>query len=202
MLQAVVANDAHVNFVKTHNADEAAFGVPLIPRPLTRSAVYIVRHPLDVACSYARHYAMTPERALQDMTRADNVVVGDAKSVPQYLGSWAGHMRSWTRHRDFPVLILRYEDLIAAPEEAFAKLLKHIGVPVDQERLVRAVRFSAFEEVARQEATAGFIEKSDNAERFFHAGGTGKWRGQLDEAAAAAFVEQNAKAMAARGYTL
>ncbi|MGF1553107.1 MAG: sulfotransferase domain-containing protein [Paracoccaceae bacterium] len=202
VLRAIVANNADVNFVKTHNARTTAFGTELVPTALTRSAVYILRHPLDVACSYARHYAMTPEKALEAMGREDNIVVGNEASVPQYLGSWAGHLRSWTRHRDFPVLVLRYEDLLADPEEGFARVLELIGMPIDRERLSRAVRFSDFEELSSQEAKNGFIEKSPAAERFFHQGGSGRWREVLSPDAAAAFAAANAKTMEARGYAL
>lgn len=200
VLSAIVANNADVNFVKTHNARTRAFGTELIPTALTRAAVYIVRHPLDVACSYARHYAMTPEQALEAMGREDNTIVGNQASVPQYLGSWAGHVRGWTRHRDFPVVVLRYEDLLADPETGFARVLKLIGMPVDEERLERAVRFSSFEELSRQEAADGFVEKSPAAERFFHSGGSGRWREALPPEAVAAFARTNARAMEARGY--
>ncbi|MEL6197190.1 MAG: sulfotransferase domain-containing protein [Pseudomonadota bacterium] len=202
MLAAIAANGADVNFVKTHNANERAFGQALVPKAMTKSAVYIVRHPLDVACSYARHYGMTVEKAVKAMNRPDNIILGDPGNVPQYLGSWAGHVRSWTRHRDFPVLLLRYEDMIEDPETAFGRLLTHIGVPPDAERLTRAIGFSSFDEVARQEREGGFVEKSQHGDRFFHSGGSGKWRDQVPDAVAAQFAEANAKAMKARGYTL
>lgn len=47
VLQAVVNNRADVNFVKTHCLNGAAYGVHLIPPQLTRSAIYILRNPLD-----------------------------------------------------------------------------------------------------------------------------------------------------------
>jgi hypothetical protein len=143
---------------------------------------------------------MTPEQALEAMGREDNTIVGNDASVPQYLGSWAGHVRGWTRHRDFPVVTLRYEDLLADPKSGFARVLKLIGLPLDEERLERAVRFSAFEELSRQESEGGFVEKSPSAERFFHAGGSGRWREALPAEAVAAFVAANRKAMDARGY--
>jgi len=47
VLKGIVNNDAAVNFGKTHNRLTRAFGVDLIPTHLTRSAIYILRNPLD-----------------------------------------------------------------------------------------------------------------------------------------------------------
>ncbi|MEL7172497.1 MAG: sulfotransferase domain-containing protein, partial [Pseudomonadota bacterium] len=87
-------------------------------------------------------------------------------AVTQYLGDWSDHVRSWTKPRDIPVLVLRYEDLLSDPTAGFTRLLSHIGVPIVEERLARAVRFSSFDEVRAQEDKAGFIEKSPSADRF------------------------------------
>lgn len=200
VLRGIVGNDADVNFVKTHNAREKAFGVELIPRELTRSAIYVVRHPLDVAVSYARHYGMTPEAAVDALSRKDNTVVGDRHSVPQYLGRWSTHVDSWTRLRDFPVVTVRYEDLTADPHAEFRRVLEHLGFPVDEERLDRAVRFSSFDELSAQEAKIGFVEKSPQAERFFHSGKAGSWREKIDPARAEAFIGENRRVMKRHGY--
>ncbi|MEM6486713.1 MAG: sulfotransferase domain-containing protein [Pseudomonadota bacterium] len=200
VLASIAGNNADINFVKTHNARTKAFGVDLIPAHLTHSAIYIMRHPLDVACSFARHYAQTIEETIAAFDRADHSIIGDSNSVPQFLGSWAEHVRGWTRHRDFPVLLLRYEDLLARPHEEFARVVQHIGAPMDEERLDRAVRFSSFDEVSAQEAKHGFIERSPGSERFFHSGGSGAWRDTVPDALASRFAAANAKAMSLRGY--
>lgn len=200
MLEAMAKGDADVIFVKTHNAHTKAHGVPLIPTRLTRGAVYIMRHPLDVACSYARHYDTSPDDACEGLSRDDHIIVGGPGAVPQYLGDWSAHARSWTRQKDFPVLVLRYEDLLEDPEKGFATLLSHIGVGIDQGKLARAVRFSSFDEVKAQETREGFIEKSPTAERFFHSGGSGKWRDILSSETAERFIERHRQMMTRFGY--
>ncbi len=200
VLRGIAGNGADVNFVKTHNIRDIAFGTELIPPPFTRSAVYILRDPRDLVLSYARHYDMTPERAVEAIGRDDNATVGDKTSVPQYLGNWSRHVRSWTERVPFPVLTLRYEDLQADPTANFAKLLVHLGFQPDPERLARAVRFSAFEEVSRQEATHGFIEKSPTAERFFSKGTAGQWESDLAPELAARIEAEHGAVMRAHGY--
>jgi len=200
VLNAIVNNDADVNFVKTHNRRTKAFGVELIPPHLTRAAIYILRNPLDMVLSYARQYGQTPEQTAAAIGRSDNSTAGATGTVAQFLGSWSGHVDSWARCRAFPVLVLRYEDMQADPEAAFARVLKHIGVPPDPERLARAVQFSSFEELRKQEDETGFIERSPSSPKFFHAGRSGQWRDELAPEAVERIRTDHAKVMREYGY--
>ena len=180
VLKGIVNNDADINFVKTHNLKKKAMGVELIVKRYTRSGIYILRDPRDVCISYARHYGVSVKKAAHAISDTGNAVLADAASVTQYLGSWSDHVRSWTKTRDFPLHILRYEDMQADPVQAFSGVLEHIGVPVEEERLDRAVRFSSFDELQAQEAKTGFIERSSNTDKFFHSGVSRQWDGVLD----------------------
>ena len=204
VLRAIVNNAADVNFVKTHNARDKALGVELVPAALTRSAIYILRNPLDMVPSYARHFDLTPEAAAAAIGRADNSTAGASGTAAQFLGSWSDHVNGWVRCRDFPVLALRYEDMQADPAGAFGRVLKHIGIPVDPERVARAVRFSSFDELKSQEETHGFVERVAG-ERFFHSGRSGTWengvwRGALAPEIAEKVVRDHAKVMRRYGY--
>jgi hypothetical protein len=200
VLRGFVNNGATMNFVKTHNAHWKVLGTDLIPARYTRSAVYIVRNPLDVTVSYARHYGLTTTETVQRLSRADNGIAGDAKNVQQYLGDWSGHVGSWADARDFPVHVMRFEEMKQAPEASFSALLDFLGVPLETERLERAIRFSSFDEMQRQESIAPFVERSPNAERFFHSGETGQWKGALSPEDAEALRTRHAEVMARFGY--
>src|SRR6056297_2308117 len=157
VLRGIVANNADVNLVKTHNARTTARGVPLIPDQVTRSAVYMLRNPLDMVLSYARHYGMTPDEAVNAVSHPDNANPPDEETVTQFMGSWSDHVRSWTGKSDYPVLVLRYEDMLADPRTCFARLVQHLGMPLDVERLDRAILFSSFKELSEQEKKQGFV---------------------------------------------
>jgi hypothetical protein len=172
----------------------------MIPPRLTRSAIYILRNPLDMVLSYARQYGLTQDLAASAIGHPDNGIFGTEGTVAQFLGSWSDHVRSWAGCRKFPVLVLRYEDMIADPEATFARALKHIGVPPDTEKLIRAVRFSSFEELARQEQDTGFVERSPTSTRFFHSGGSGQWRDELTPESIALIRKDHAKTMRKYGY--
>lgn len=200
VLAGVVANGAQINFLKTHSFRGKAFGVELIPPHLTRSAIYIVRNPLDMAVSFARHYGHGPEYVAALIGSRENALAGGHGAVPQFLGDWSDHVRGWTRCRDFPVHVLRYEDMVDDPHAAFTAVLEHIGVPVDTERLARAVRFSDFQELRRQEAAAGFIERSIHTDQFFRSGRAGGWREELPPEAVERIRRDHARVMREFGY--
>ena len=200
VLRGFVSNGATMNFVKTHNARWKVLGTDLIPASYTRAAIYVLRNPLDVVVSYARHYGITTTETVQRLSRADNGIAGDAKNVQQYLGDWSGHVLSWADCRDFPVLVMRFEDMKQSPEASFTRLLDFLGVPLEAERLERAVRFSSFDEMRRQESATPFVERSPNAERFFHSGETGQWKDALSAEDAGSLRSRHADVMARFGY--
>ncbi|MEO1492476.1 MAG: sulfotransferase domain-containing protein [Pseudomonadota bacterium] len=182
VLRGIISNGANINFVKTHNENGSAFGARLIPKQFTRSAVYILRDPRDMVISYASHYGVTVDQAIEASTRADNVLPGRGENAFQFLGNWSNHVLGWGRSKDFPVLTLRYEDLKADPHAAFTKAIKHIGLTLDDELLDRSIRFSSFDEVRKQEDQNGFVENSENQQRFFRSGESGQWQSTLSEA--------------------
>ncbi|MEO1139252.1 MAG: sulfotransferase domain-containing protein [Pseudomonadota bacterium] len=179
VLRGIVANNADVNFVKTHNIRGHAMGVEMIPAKYSRSAIYILRNPLDMLLSYARHYALSPEEAVKAIASSENANAADPTTVWQFLGSWSEHVKSWTQGTGFPVLALRYEDMLENPQEEFSKALEFIGVTPEAERLDKAIKFSSFDELSKQEAEKGFAEKSPNSEKFFAKGSAGQWKTDL-----------------------
>jgi len=174
-----VSLNGEINFVKTHNAHVRVGGRWLIPARLTRAAVYMIRDPRDLVLSYADHFALDPAAAAAAIASAQNHVPANSRTVMQFLGDWSGHVKSWTRARDFPVLVLRYEDLLSDPEACFERVLRLIGAPVDARVLAQATRFSSFEVLAAQEQAAGFREKGGAQARFFRRGVSGQWRDGL-----------------------
>lgn len=179
VLRGIVANNADVNFVKTHNARVAPDGVDLIPDRFTRAAIYIIRNPLDMVLSYARHYGIDQADAVNKITHRDNANLPTETTVAQYLSSWDSHVRTWMAYAPWKRLLVRYEDLLDDPETQFARMLDLIGLPVDAERLARAIRFSSFEELARQEDEQGFVERPEQSDRFFRKGRKDQWKTDL-----------------------
>jgi hypothetical protein len=201
VLQGIVNNRADINLVKTHCENGLAFGVKLIPPELTRSAIYIMRNPLDMIVSYASHYGKTIDEAIQAINGKDNALLGGDDTVCQYLGTWSNHVIGWTKARKFPVLALRYEDMLKDPHEAFSRVIRHIGLPEDSgDRLERAIQFSDFKALQEQESKTSFVENSDNQERFFRSGKAEQWKTELTDDQVRQILQDHGRVMKKFGY--
>ncbi len=160
----------------------------------------MIRDPRDLVLSYADHFRMDLAQAVAAIANPQNGVRGNPKTVAQFLGDWSGHVRGWTRARDFPVVVLRYEDMLADPAEQFLRVLRCIGAPIDQAALDQAVRHSSFDSLAAQEQRSGFRERGAHQERFFRKGTSGEWRDALPQDLAARIAADHGAAMKRHGY--
>ena len=166
-------------FVKTHNFLGESHGYPLVNQAVTAGAIYIVRNPLDVAVSAADHFGLTLDQTIDFMGDDSAATANDASNVPEVLASWSLHVRSWTGRPHPALLVLRYEDMLARPAESFGRVISFLRLPSDRARLDKALRFSSFKELSRQEKKGGFRERSQNSRNFFRVGKPDQWREAL-----------------------
>ncbi|MBI3707933.1 MAG: sulfotransferase domain-containing protein [Proteobacteria bacterium] len=200
-VHAAMANSAPgAVLVKTHTAIAALDGISTIAADVTACAVYIIRNPFDMVVSFADHYGLTLDKAIKAINFDNNITLTNARNIFQLLSSWSAHVRSWAVGTPFGVHVMRYEDMSAQPEAAFAPVVEFLKLPLDAERLRRAIEFSAFDVLAGQEKKSGFIERSQKSERFFRAGKVGGWRKALSEAQAQAIVARHRDALIEYGY--
>lgn len=157
--------------------------MPLITPDATAGAIYVVRHPHDVCVSYAHHYRVGLDQAVEALARDDNVLPRSDKLLPQFIGSWAQNVHGWTTAPGMTRHVMRYEDMQARPGETFGAVVRFLGLPADPRRLWRAIRFSSFREMERQERAEGFIEaRPDGTTRFFRRGRVGQGEPTLSAA--------------------
>lgn len=172
--RALAAQKADIMLVKTHQAVISRGKLSTVTNDVTKASIYIIRNPLDVAVSYAHHYGRQPSEIVEALNSSWHKLPGDKKStVTQYLGRWSDHVLSWADNRKLSPLVLRYEDMIREPESSFSQVINHLGLDVDRERLQRAIEFSSFGELSKQEQDSDFVERSKNADRFFRGGRIG-----------------------------
>ncbi len=179
--QRRLAEQPDTAIVKTHNMIGEVFGAPLIHLEFTMGAIYVVRNVFDVAVSFASHYGNSIDEAVEGISAASMMTPRTGPALPQYLGSWSGHYRSWTGIPGFEPLVLRYEDLRARPFKEFSRIVKFLKLPAPADRVKRAIRFSNFEEVTRQEKSHGFKERVRADQVFFRQGRVGGWRQHLSD---------------------
>jgi hypothetical protein len=182
-------------YVKTHEAyvEYAA-----------RAAIYILRDPRDVAVSFAHHCGADLDDTIAILNAPDSALAGSARrqspQLRQRLLGWSGHVRSWLTQRDVPVHAIRYEDLKADPLAVFRGALDFLGESFDEEEIERAVRFSDFKALRRQERENGFRERMSPKAPFFRQGEAGAWRRALTDVQARRVEGAHAETMARFGY--
>ena len=171
-------------FTKVHDAFlRSSSGKPVFPAEATHAAVYLIRNPLDVCISYANHNNCSIDRAIELMNEPEHQLAprsgGLPGQLPQRMGTWSNHVTSWVDQKEFPVRVVRYEDLKVDPVNTFAAALEFLGLEIDLGRVELAVEFSSFDRLKRQEMEKGFLEKPIQASSFFREGKSGGWRARL-----------------------
>jgi hypothetical protein len=193
-------------FCKVHDARTVLpNGQPLFPLEATAGAIYLIRNPLDVCVSYGHHSGQSGfDGIIARMANRDYVLAangnGFARQLQQRLLRWSDHVLSWVDAPGLRLLVLRYEDLQARPIESFTAAAAFAGLTLDPERIARAVAFSSFEELQRQEQEHGFAEQIAPGRSFFRKGKVGAWREVLTSAQAARIIGDHRDVMTRFGY--
>jgi hypothetical protein len=134
-------------FIKTHFPFSAA--LPLGAH--TAAAIYVVRNPADVMLSnfhYSRRSgtaAVDEEAALRQYVDQYLAEQGDPRWIKARMGTWSAHVGSWlgTAH-PFPVLSLRYEDLLVDGRRGAEHICSFLGLTRTVEEIERAVAGASF----------------------------------------------------------
>lgn len=175
------------SFFKIHDAfTYLPDGRNLIPSAQTHCAVYFIRNPLDVAVSFAKHSSKTIEKTIENMSLDNFSLAASTKKYNnqfrQKLLSWSGHVESWTQQKEFPVRVLRYEDMLASPEQVFVEVIcKYLKLPFTQAEVLEAVNACQFDNLQRLEKEKGFKEKPPGCEAFFRKGKSGDFVNHLSQ---------------------
>jgi hypothetical protein len=167
--------------LKTHTANLVAFGAPAFElRPEDR-VVYLARHPMDVAISNADYNNHDLDASIALMGRPGTCVAAGTLASVEARGSWPEHVAGWLGCTTCPVLLVRYEDLVADTADMLRRIVAFIGLPVEEERIIRAVARADFSRLQRQEREGGFQEAPAHTRsgRFFREGRSGQWRNEM-----------------------
>jgi hypothetical protein len=186
-------------FVKTHHFLGEIEGMPLITMSHTAGAIYMVRNPLDVALSYANHFGMPIDQAIEEMANDGTGSKPSDRNARQYYGSWSLNVSSWTQNAVPTLHVVRYEDMQERPVETFGGVARFLGLDPPRERLDRAISHSSFGALKAQEEKHGFVERTEHT-RFFREGRTGTWRTALSEEQVARLVADHREQMERFGY--
>ena len=190
--------------LKVHDAYTYTNGKPDFPTEATHSAIYILRNPLEVACSYAHHRNSSIEKTIECMEDKNHSMAASgnraARQVWQRLQDWSSNVESWTSVTEFPVLVVRYEEMLENTFVTFRKAAEFLNYPTDEKRIRKAIEFSSFENVQKLESEGAFREKPVKAKNFFRSGKSDSWKDTLDSRQVDLIKARHGKVMKKFGY--
>jgi len=183
-------------YLKVHDAWKLnSAGDALFPEDVSMAVIYIIRHPLDVAVSLSYHNSEDVNDSLKKMNDSSyGLCLGKKRlfnQLPQNLLSWSGHVLSWVRESGLKVNLLKYEDMIDNPYDAFSESLTFLDIKYTEDMLRAAIRNSDFKVLKQQEQAEGFVEKPIKASSFFRKGGKVDWENHIKKETAEAFILEN-----------
>lgn len=193
-------------FCKVHDAYTLLpDGRPLFPAQATRAVLYLVRNPLDVCVSFSYHsghqdHCRSSERMANEQHCFCDSTRRQEYQLRQRLLSWSSHVRSWIGAAGARTLVLRYEDMQMDTQRTFGAAVRFAGLEFCEQRLRKAIDFSSFTELRRQEQEHGFREKAPCADAFFRQGHVGSWRQVLAEDTVQRLITDHAGMMRRFGY--
>lgn len=158
-LRPVKQSDA---MVKVHDQYRSPAGTPLVPAAVSKGVVYIVRNPIDIVASFAHYRSATHEQTVAFMND-NSAMISDSLTrqtfnLPQFVGSWSSHVTSWLEQTAIPLLVIRYEDMLANPMASFTKIIQFSGLPICETSLAGSVQFTQFDNLKTQEQQHSFQE--------------------------------------------
>jgi len=183
--------------------------------------IYIVRDPRDIAISAANYFQFDrfPQLAnlfrslrrgekfyrhtlypllvrqdyrLEQMTEA--LLHGSAAVHNWVRVSWRDHWRPYERAG---VPIVRYEDLLATPEEQAVRILQHLGMERTPDQVATAVANQSFERKKEALQRRGETGRA----KFLRVGKSGQWREKLPASLQVRFARELGPELAEWGYS-
>ncbi|MDR3697526.1 sulfotransferase domain-containing protein [Mucilaginibacter sp.] len=193
-------------FIKVHDAySYNNAGLPIVPTETTKCAIYIIRNPLDMAGSLASHFGIAIDRAIKMLndptTKLGNQYNLDSgEQFTQLMYDWSGHVKSWTSKLPFPVLIIRYEDMLADGLNTFTKAVNFMDIDISTEKIATAITGTEFHRLKQKEQANGFKETLAKNRVFFRKGQSGNWKNELNEQQMADIVHKHNEIMKTFNY--
>lgn len=193
--QTEINKDKKLRLFKTHSAMCKINGNRFTDPQNTLGAIYIVRDPRNLVTSLANHYQINTSEAFTFMQNEKKALV--TKKENRFLGfnalfSWSIHIDSWINYKDFPILIVRYEDLQSKTFDTLKKVINFIQdlTPnkkvFDREKAKKTIISCGFNKLKNMENTYGFPEamvKKNNTGKvkFFNLGQENDYKKILDK---------------------
>ena len=182
--------------LKTHFAKLSGNGIPLIPKELSRCALYIVRDPRDLVCSLASYMNKSIDQAIEMMADEKVGIKNNEEGLHQFMSSWSIHVDSWTvNNEEIPTEVIRYEDMVLYTKDTFELILRALGIEtIIEDKFNFALEETCFDNLRRKEDKTGFREQRGKG-KFFRKGKIGAWKEELTDSQVRSIEETHRETM-------
>ena len=165
---------AKVRFLKTHSVLNDINGYKFTDLNNSLGVIYVVRDPRTTATSYANHYQISSDAAIERMKKF--TTIGGIKNSTNrknetimHIGSWSSHYNSWKEFKKIDkYLLIKYEDLVEETETTFLKVLNFIfkitnkNFNIDKNKLENVLTTTSFSYLQNLEKKVGFPESVES----------------------------------------
>ncbi len=194
--QERINEDGKMKFKKTHNCLSSINGNNFTNKKNTVACIYVVRDPRNLITSLKNHYELDYNEALKFMTNEKKFIFDYHKKNDygdfQFISSWENNFLSWKNQNDFPIKIIRYEDLLNKTYYTFENLINfinkilRINKKIDEKKLKNSISSTSFDKLKEYEKNFGFSESvfskvSNTSIPFFNLGPDNNWKKILDK---------------------
>ena len=194
--QEIINKEKKIKFFKTHNIYGSLNNTDFSNKYNSIGAVYIIRDPRNVITSMMNHFEMNKDDALNFMLNEKKFTYDHFKkndySDFQFISSWEKNYKSWIKNKDFPIKLIKYEDLIDQTFYVVKDLINFINKTCnldhnfDKSKAQNAIETTSFEKLKKIENNHGFSESIKSKSRdknkvpFFHLGPNNNWQKIFD----------------------
>ena len=194
--QERINHDKKLRFFKTHNVYGSINEHKFTDKTNSIGCIYIVRDPRNVITSLKNHYELSYPEALEWMINPKKYIYDyenlEEYSDFQFISSWENNYKAWKSQRDFPIKIVKYEDLMDKTYSVFLEIIEFINhvtntnEKINRLKIKNSVNSTSFSKLKANEKQFGFSEsvksKKDNKQiPFFFLGPENNWKKILDE---------------------
>tara|TARA_B100001769_G_C22037737_1_gene557654 strand:+ start:358 stop:1206 length:849 start_codon:yes stop_codon:yes gene_type:complete len=194
--QEKINSDKKLRFFKTHNVFGSINERKFTNKENSIGCIYIVRDPRNVITSLRNHYELDYPKALEWMMSHNKYIYDYEKTQEysdfQFISSWENNYKSWKTQNEFPVKIIRYEDLLDKTFSVFLEIIEFINKTTNNNEVINKIRLknsinsTTFNKLKQNEQKYGFSEsissrKGKKQIPFFFLGPENNWKKILDE---------------------
>ena len=193
--QERINSDNKLRFFKTHNVFGKINDRVFTNKENSIGCIYIVRDPRNVITSLTNHYELNYSQALTWMLNERKFIYDYEKTQEysdfQFISSWSNNYKAWKSQKEFPLKLVKYEDLMTKTYEVFIEIIKFINQTtnnsesINKLKIKNAIKSTSFNILKENEKKHGFTEsiKSRTADKqipFFFLGPDNDWNKILD----------------------